>query len=219
MTGSCQLPIMDVAVVYGDHNRDILERDLMPSVAGLHEPVRLIALNRNAKGNRFGKRIAAFFNFILTLDGPDLVLFAHPDVNFGPDFTPRIRETVQSFVQAGTPWGAMGIVGRTWKGDYRWGRDSEKAEEVCTLDCCAVVLSRSSRLRFDTLLFNEFHCYVEDICMQAHAAGRKVCVIPAQADHNSATMRAIGAQWGRYRLYRRILQLKWYTRFPSIMTP
>ncbi|MEW6213033.1 MAG: hypothetical protein AB1631_32220, partial [Acidobacteriota bacterium] len=115
-------------------------------------------------------------------------------------------------------WGAMGIVGRTWDGKYVWCHEVQEPTPVCTLDSCSLITTRSHGIMFDQNRFNEFHCYVEDYCLQCHAQNLGVFVFPTAAHHGSATKNVRGSAWGRYGKYRRRLKLKWWRKFDAIYT-
>jgi hypothetical protein len=120
--------------------------------------------------------------------------------------------------QRGANWGALGIVGRSWEGDYVWCHEIDAPTRVCSLDSCSLITRRSFGTRFDQKRFDEFHCYVEDYCFQVQAAGYGVYVIPTTARHGSATKSVKGAQWGKFKKYRRRLGWKWRRRFGEIFT-
>ena len=65
--------------------------------------------------------------------------------------------------------GAVGIVGRAWEGDYVWGHEIDTPEAVCTLDSSFLLTRTDLGLTFDDSRFDEFHCFVEDYCLQCHA--------------------------------------------------
>lgn len=105
-----------------------------------------------------------------------------------------------------------GIVGRSIKGFYVWSEEQEKAEPVSTLDGCSVFVSRKTvlqhNLRFDTHLFDSFHCCVEDFCLSAAHAGVPIVVPPGPAGHIGLSTK--NSEWLReYWIYRRRLEEKY----------
>ncbi len=81
---------------------------------------------------------------------------------------------------------------------------------VSTLDCCCVVLPTALGLRFDEETFDSFHCYAEDLCIQAHARGVPVLVPTANAGHLCPNVN--GPNWGTQRdVYYWRLKAKWPT--------
>lgn len=102
-----------------------------------------------------------------------------------------------------------GIVGRSVDGRYIWGR--KEAGEVSTLDSCSVFMPTCLDLRFDGENFDDFHCLVEDLCLQAGARGIRSFVPRANADHIGGIDRA--EDWlTNYQRYRQVLMNKWCDR-------
>jgi len=89
---------------------------------------------------------------------------------------------------------------------------------VCTLDSCFVLTRTDLGLAFDATRFDQFHCFVEDYCLQCHAEGRGVWVVPVAAWHAGATYTELGSRWGGYDRYRKQLDKKWRRRFPNLTT-
>ncbi len=109
--------------------------------------------------------------------------------------------------------------GRTsWDGDYVWGHEIDDLRPVCSVDACCVVVDTTQGIAFDQKTFDGFHCHVEDYCMQCHAAGLGVFVVPVALEHASATFAAQGSRWGDYDKYRRRLTRKWRRQFPGLTT-
>ncbi len=202
------------SVVY-DH--EVAAQHLVPSLDGLTEPVqRLLLLN---EGNGLTTNLASLYNVLLRIDGPPLKAFVHPDVSFDPDFVTRLAAGIEAIEEAGGHWGAIGIVGRAWEGgDYVWCYEIDEPRPVCTLDCCFMLTRTALGLEFDAKRFDQFHCFVEDYCLQCHAAEYGVWVVPAVATHANATFSRLGARWGGYDGYRKRLDRKWRRRFPGFTT-
>jgi hypothetical protein len=198
------------------HKHDVYRQHLAKSIEAVAPRIRLLEVDN--RDNQSGRSIARIYNSLFMVDGPDLVAFLEPDVSFETDLVATILRAVESLERKATRWGAIGIVGRSWTGDYVWCHDVHEPTEVCALDSCSLVTRRSFGLRFDERRFDGFHCAVEDICLQGHAVGRPCFVVPATAKHFSSTLRAQGSQWGDYRRYRRKLTVKWWWRFPRIYT-
>ena len=207
-------PRISIASVVHDHL--VADRYLLPSLEALEEPVQPLVLS-NAE-NALTTNLASLYNVLLRLDGPVLRAFVHPDVTFAPDLVARLSGAVDDLEAAGSPWGAVGIVGRAWEGDYVWGHEIDAPRHVCTLDSCFLLTRTDFGLAFDDRRFDEFHCFVEDYCLQCHAEGRGVWVVPAAARHASATYTERGSRWGGYDRYRKQLDKKWHRRFPNMTT-
>jgi hypothetical protein len=207
-------PAITISVVYNDE--EVLKKYLHPSLSKLQTPVSTIELNN--EGNLVTTNIASLYNTFLQLSGPDLIAFLHPDVSFEHTFVDDVRRAIEHIEKEGNRWGAMGIVGRNWRGEYVWCHQIDEPTLVCCLDSCSLITNRKLGMRFDQRWFNEFHCYVEDYCLQCHDRRLGVYVFPARAAHGSATKSVKGSQWGRYRIYRKMLAIKWWRRFRPIYT-
>ena len=110
------------------------------------------------------------------------------------------------------------MVGRSWDGAYVWCHEVDTPTAVCTLDSCFLVTRNVLQLRFDSDRFDEFHCFVEDYCLQCHDSGLGVWVVPAQVHHEGVTFAREGSRWGQYDRYRKRLDRKWRRRFPDFTT-
>lgn len=162
--------------------------------------------------------IASIYNSILRIMGSDLKIFLHPDVSFNHDFFLDIMEQIRLLENEGIKWGALGIVGRSFNGEYIWGHEINRPAKVCCLDSCSLITKTSFNMIFDQNNFDGFHSFIEDYCLQCHAGGFEVMVIPVKAYHASATMRQEGSQWGDYIKYRKRLGRKWKKLFKTIYT-
>lgn len=156
----------------------------------------------------------------------NLVLFSNPRRKFGGyatianGFISERQEDVVGIVHADTGFGAgalrtfaenallgrlVGIVGRAASGPYVWGRDG--GGEVSTLDSCSVFFPRALGLRFDGVLFDDFHCVVEDLCLQARSRGIGSFVPATDASHAGSNQ---SPGWlSNYQRYRQRLEKKW----------
>lgn len=205
---------LTISVVYNDEG--VVQTYLRPSLKGLRVPVSTLELDNTA--NVVTTNIASLYNMFLRMSGPDRIAFLHPDVSFADTFVEDVGRAIADVEVQGRRWGAMGIVGRSWQGDYVWCHDVDAPTPVCCLDACSLITNRKLGIRFDQRWFNEFHCYVEDYCLQCHDRDLGVYVFPARAAHGSSTKTVKGAQWGKYRIYRRMLALKWWRRYRPIFT-
>jgi hypothetical protein len=200
------------------NDRTIAEANVMRSLAGLEASTPVTALLLDNESNILGRRTASLYNLLLRLDGPRYRIFCHADVTFPPDFARRALTTIQTLEEGGLPWGALGVVGRAWDGEYTWCHDVQEPAAVCSLDSCCLIVDVSQGLTFDDKTFDEFHCYVEDYCLQCHSRNLGVYVIPGEFSHVAATFQSLGSNWGKYRRYRRRLDRKWKHEFDRVLT-
>lgn len=206
-----------LSVACAVHDPALAEAYLLPSLDALEgePPVRFVLDN---VGNALSTNLAYLYNILLRLEGPPTRLLVHPDVTFEPDLTARLHAGLDALERHSLAWGAVGTVGRSWDGEYVWGKDVEEPVAVCTLDACCIVVDTRHELEFDERTFDGFHCHVEDYCLQAHASGRGVFVVPAHVEHRSVTYTREGSRWGAYPKYRKRLSRKWRRRFPTLTT-
>ena len=140
-----QAPRISIASVV--HDRLVADQYLLRSLEALEEPAQTLLLS-NAD-NALTTNLASLYNVLLRLDGPARRAFVHPDVTFDPDLVARLSGAVDDLEAAGSPWGAVGIVGRAWEGDYVWGHEIDAPRPVCTLDSCFVLTRTDLGLAFD----------------------------------------------------------------------
>ena len=207
---------MSFACVIND--RAIAEANVMRSLDGLVRSTPVTAFLLDNESNTLGRQTARLYNLLLRLDGPRYRIFCHADVTFPPDFAERVSTAIQALADDGRPWGALGVVGRAWDGAYTWSHEVQEPAAVCSLDSCCLVVDVSQGLTFDDKTFDEFHCYVEDYCLQCHSQELGVYVVPAEFTHHGVSYAQLGSRWGDYSKYRRRLDRKWKRRFAQVLT-
>lgn len=125
----------------------------------------------------------------------DLIVFAHQDVFFPAGWLQDLVLTLEKIEKLDQDWGVLGSFGVTGDREFRGhvysaglrrilGEHFDAPVEVQTLDELVLIVRKSSGLRFDESL-PYFHFYGADICMAAHASGRRSYAIPAFCIHNS----------------------------------
>lgn len=129
----------------------------------------------------------------------DVLAVVHADTTFAPG-------SIKAFAAAAVDNNCVtGIVGRI---DPKRGFDGNMGYIWCggpggivsTLDSCSVFFRRSWGLRFDGATFDDFHCVVEDICLQARKKGIRAMVPQIQASHvGTATESGWNDNFWRYR--------------------
>jgi hypothetical protein len=183
------------------------ERHLGPSLEHLPTPIetRVIRVQGCA-------HLAKVYNEMILRVESDYLILAHPDVSFGSAFLDDLEQAI-----AGIPvWGALGIVGRAWNGDYVWAhRIEEAAREVCTLDSCLAVVDRRWPLRFDEETFTGAHYAIEDYCLLAKCHGRPTYVFRSEeVGHEGASTRELWWQRQAGHQFAK-LEEKWRRIFPG----
>ena len=137
----------------------------------------------------------------------------HADTSFGSG-------ALASFTRVAMDGKICGIVGRDPGKGNRWskyliGYDDHASPvsslgpgKVCTLDCSSMFIRPDLGVRFDQVVFDGMHCYVEDLCLQARIMGIEIVVPSAEASHRGDS--TFDRQWQRdYGKYKSRLDWKW----------
>jgi len=208
-----------VTIGYIAHDYDVHKNFLGHSIGNLYTSIEVIAQSDKNKP-------AKNYNEILSKSSNDIVILTHQDVSFSSDLVERIDNTISEVGE----FAALGMVGVDNNGSYHWSSES-RVHELCTADCCFLVVNKSHGITFDEETFDDYHLYVEDYCAQAKSVtGHKVYTMlvnsqeaPPQVrlenndsylNHHSVTLNKRGPAWGRYWEYREKLEAKW----PGIQT-
>ena len=107
----------------------------------------------------------------------DVFGIVHADTILGEGMCRTLVETAKSGCVAG-------IVGKGNDGSEVWSNrlSTGNKQPVSTLDSCSMFVSKDTlerhKLRFDELMFDSFHCCVEDFCLQASSRGIPI-IVPA----------------------------------------
>lgn len=144
----------------------------------------------------------AIGNTYLEAPAAQVLGLCHADTGFGPG-------AIAALADAAAGGALAGVAGRVAGGGIRWCDGAgEGPGPVSTLDSCAIFLRPDLGLRFDTETFDGLHCCVEDLCLQARAAGVPSVVPAAQAGHRGQS--TFDPRWqAEYRGYRQRLADKW----------
>lgn len=202
------------------HDKEVHSRLLGPSLSALLGEFDTIQTTDSLMP-------AQNYNTIIRESETPYVCLTHQDATFSPDLLSCLEKTIESLDDS---WGALGMVGVTDLGEYKWSK-KDSIFQVDTLDCCFLVIKRDSGVFFDEETFNDYHLYVEDYCAQLKSQGKSAftiltdaCESPFNATysresgsylrHHSATVAKRGYCWGKYREYREKLEKKW----PGIKT-
>lgn len=148
-------------------------------------------------GRRYGAT-AVIANPFLESATEDVVAVVHADTSFAPG-------AIGVFAQTAIDNDCLtGIVGRAkahpGAADMGYTWCTSAGGYVSTLDSCSVFFRRSLGLRFDGRTFDDFHCVVEDLCLQARLRGIRSLVPKAEAGHiGTATEPTWNDNFWRYR--------------------
>lgn len=155
-----------------------------------------------------------------------IVIFAHQDVYFPPDWEARLADVIDRLQAADPDWALVapfgiseatgGYIGQVWSsslgGVIGYGVDGPTLAQ--SFDELTIVMRRGAGLRFDEKLPN-FHLYGTDIVQTARSAGLGAYVAMLPLVHNDSYHDQLRSDFTEaYRYMRR----KWSKRLP-IQTP
>jgi hypothetical protein len=151
----------------------------------------------------------------------DIVVFVHQDMYLPAAWFSELARSLHHLDRIGANWGVLGCygvrkgtaegIGRIYtRGLGRHGRRIAHPEEVDTLDEIALVLRRSSGLRFDPAL-PHFHLYGPDICLTARAKGLVNYAFQGYCVHNTNQLLMLPQEY--YACYR-YMRRKWAHDLP-----
>jgi hypothetical protein len=148
-------------------------------------------------------------NKYLDASSSEVFGIVHADTVFGGGKDEHSTESaIEIFSKEAANYSVSGMVGRCLDGRYLWSSDTGDDRNVSTLDSCSIFFRKDSGLRFDTAVFDDFHCCVEDICLQAMSRDIPRRVPRCYAEHNGIVNRS--PSWmSTYWHYRGLLVNKW----------
>jgi len=171
----------------------------------------------------------------------DNLVIAHQDITLVEDWFAIAEETLGKLDK---DWGILGAAGIDLNRERRdigpwggavlldtvavgsvWHTDDVDSEpywdglksptRVHCVDECLFILNKKTGLRFDTM-FNGFHFYGADMCLQARAAGFGVYAADLPIIHYGAYSSSMAGR-SRYWQFFRLLHNKWKSRFPEML--
>jgi hypothetical protein len=197
---------MRFTIGYIDHNQDVFDKYLGPSLSNLSGNFDVIKTSAS-------KTPSVNYNDILKKSNNRFVILTHQDISFSKTLLHRIEDTINQ----NPNFGVLGLVGVDNNRTYRWST-LEKQYQLQTLDCCFIVVDKENNIYFDEQTFDDFHLYVEDFCLQTKkSTGKSPYTILISKDgknedylcHHSMTIKKLGSRWGRYNEYKQKLISKW----------
>lgn len=167
---------------------------------------REVSLVKLANPDKRHGSYAVVANRFIAERSEDIVGIIHCDTTFGEGV---LRDMAIAARDEGGQ--ITGMVGRALNHGYVWSRDGGGL--VSTLDCCAIFFPRAFGFRFDEATFDDFHCMVEDLSLQAAACGIRTYVpSTGLSDHHGWGV-WFDPKWGsNHGVYRRRLAAKWPKR-------
>jgi hypothetical protein len=212
---------------YIEHNQNVYNQCLGPSLENLKGNFNILTTSDK-------KFPAQNYNDIIDRCETDYLILTHQDVSFSSDLLLNIEKTIKILEKRSLGFSSLGIVGRIY-GDnsynVKWCSTS-KLYKYETIDCCFILIDVRQKLKFDDKIFDEFHLYVEDYCINAqektglgcwsiatNSAESKLAPINIKESsyimHHSATVNIKGTCWGRYLEFKNKLFLKYKTEIKT----
>lgn len=158
------------------------------------------------------KSPAKLYNKILD-DSSGVVCIIHSDVTCS-NLLEAVDKTIDEY-GINIPLGVVGARPRftTWA-------KKNKSFLLDTCDSCCIVLDSNKEIRFDEEVFDSYHLFVEDICVQY--GGCRTLLLDAYEGegvkmledefwfiHHSKTVNQLGFSWGTYSQYKDKMFDKW----------
>jgi len=180
------------------------------------------------RGNKYSA--AQALNLGIDIARSNIIVCCHQDILFYDGWADQLFERVAEIEKKAKNWGVLGVAGidqkdntigivHNMRGKIQW-QSTKKAKvfPVQTLDECAFVIRKNSRLGFDGKTFTGFHMYGVDICMLALSKGMKNYGIVAPLVHGSNSGSLVS---GRKAFMKDLnaVAAKWRKKFPIIRTP
>jgi GT2 family glycosyltransferase len=160
----------------------------------------------------------------------DIVVLCHQDVLFYEQWIDMLFDRIKEVENRTKKWGVLGTAGisrrddtvgvvHNMKGRLQWQSSKRsKVYPVQTVDEHCMIIRKSSGLRFDQVIFNGFHFYGPDLCLNAASKGFMNFGILCPLVHDSRSGSLISGKREFMRLLNALAK-KWRPRFPHIRTP
>lgn len=198
---------------YIDHNQDVFKEKLGLSLKTLEGEFKTIfTSDKDCPAKNYNK--------LLSECNTKYLILTHQDITFSKNLLENIDKTIEKLQGE---FGALCLVGVNNNNDYLWSNLNE-IYTVETSDCCFLVINMENDIKFDEVVFNDFHLYVEDYCAQLGEQNKKIYTILTSSNndinensyiqHHSVTVSQRGFAWGEYMNYKHIFNQKW----PGIKT-
>lgn len=173
---------------------------------------------------------AEALNMGISKSRSDLVVLCHQDVMFYEKWVDMLFDRIDEVEKRTKKWGVLGTAGISkrddtvgavynMKGTLQWQASKRaKAYPVQTVDEHCMIIRKSSGLRFDPKIFNGFHFYGPDMCLNAMSKGFTNFGILCPLVHDSASGSLVSGKREFMRLLNALAK-KWRSQFPFIRTP
>jgi len=230
----------DFSIITCVSDADVYDQCLLRSVNKMRGDYDIEVIPIVNNDNRYSASNA--LNIGIDVSNSDVLVFAHQDVSLLDDWFAKLDGAIKSLPRN---WGALGSAGISTKyarcdiGDWGgylkekemivgtvyeseeslsnapyWDGEKKIAQVHC-VDECLMVLNKKTGLKFDKM-FNGFHFYGVDICLQARSAGHTVWSSYLPIIHHGRHSASFSGD-KKYWAYMRMLHRKWHMRFPELL--
>jgi len=180
-----------ISIVCVYNKKELLTNDLLKSLKRQNRKYDFVGVD-NTK-NRFKSAAEALnYGFTLTNQKSNYVFFVHQDVVLE---NKNDLQKIEIEIKKIKKMGVAGFAGKDNKNNRigfikqineTWGSVIYSCKKVCTLDECGLIISREifEKHKFDSDVFDGWHCYGADYCLWANENDLKVIVLPIGIRHN-----------------------------------
>ncbi len=165
------------------------------------------------------------YNHGLASTQEDIVIFVHQDVYLPKGWLAKVDQKISELEQSDPHWAVLGVfgikpngeeVGHVWCSGLKreLNSNSDKINEVRSVDELAFLFRRSTNCKFDAML-PDWHLYGTDIILEAYARGLKSYVTDIPVIHNSRPVYSLYGGYVKAYLY---MMKKWRTYLPVYTT-
>lgn len=182
-----------ISVICVFNNKEVLKKNLLRSLKRQDCKYDYVGIDNT--DHRF-KSAAEALNYGFTLTNPKskYVFFVHQDILLE---NKNSLDKIESEILKIKNLGIAGFAGKDYKNiqigyiqscGKPWGSPINKYEEVFTLDELGLIIPKNvfNKHKFDSDVFDGWHCYGVDYSLWAHNNNLKVVVLPVWINHNSA---------------------------------
>lgn len=173
---------------------------------------------------------AAALNIGINKARGNIVVLCHQDVVFYEQWVDMLFERIEEVETRTKKWGVLGTAGiskrddtvgvvHNMKGRLQWSATKRaRVYPVQTVDEHCMIIKKNTGLRFDPVIFDGFHFYGPDICLNALSKGFMNFGILCPLVHDSGSGSLISGKKEFMRLLNALAK-KWRSKFPHIRTP
>ena len=168
------LKLSEISLVSVVNKLEVFEKNLKPSIPKGIE--RIIIDN---EGNKRFSSASKALNWGIKQAKNSIVLCVHQDIVFG-------RHWWEDFIKQECRlknWGVLGGVGIVTEYRLIWGYSLNRTKQATSLDECLMVINKKNKIWFDEEVFDGWHLYAADYCMECRKKGLKIFIMAGEFAH------------------------------------